>query len=131
MKNVAELASLSHLRRLYFVEYGDFICEPGSARIKIPARTAECVELYGQMCGAYSAVVSVRLEQGGTNQELYALIQPAGNSYWCEPIGKKIVKIPDPSQDAYVTLYVGGYGGSFLATQGFWTGYAYFGVKKL
>ena len=58
-------------------------------------------------------------------------MQPGGNTYFCAPIGTKILKIQDTTQDAYVTWYFGGYNGAFELSNGFYSGYAFYGVRKL
>lgn len=111
---------------------GDFICEPGNARIKIPAGSAEFVELYSHVCGGGASVITVNLEQDGvTHGQLYALINPGGNTYYCMPVGQRTVKIPDTSKDAYVTWWVAGYNTTFLFGSGFYAGNACFGVRKV
>ena len=114
------------------ISSGDFICEPGNARIKIPAGSAEFVELYSHVCGGGASVITVNLEQDGvTHGQLYALINPGGNTYYCMPAGKRVVKIPDTSKDAYVTWWVAGYNTTFLFGSGFYAGNACFGARKV
>lgn len=114
------------------ISVGDFVCEPGNARIKIPAGSAEFVELYSHVCGGGASVITVNLEQDGkTPGQLYTLINPGGNTYYCMSAGKRIVKIPDTSKDAYVTWWVAGYNTTFLFCSGFYAGNACFGVRKV
>lgn len=114
------------------ISSGDFVCEPENARIRIPAGSAEYVELYSQVCGGAASVINVNLEQDGTTVgQLYALINPGGNTYYCMPAGKRVVKIPDTSKDAYVTWWVAGYNTTFLFGSGFHPANACFGAIKL
>lgn len=135
MSAASEIVANSNTQVTSFSETlssGDFICEPGYARIKIPAGSAEFVELYSHVCGGGASVITVNLEQGGaTVGQLYALINPGGNTYYCMPAGQRTVRIPDTSKDAYVTWWVQGYNTTFMFGSGFYAGNACFGVRKV
>lgn len=114
-------------------ETGDFYCEPLNNRIVIPARSAEYIEIYGNLAGSGYATSNIQLkdENGTWIDEINVLLQFGGNKYFESSIGPKIIKIPDTSKTYYIILMVGGYREPFHLNAGFSTEATFIGVKKI
>ena len=113
------------------VEEGDFVCEPANGRIKIPAGSAKCVEIFAHCAGGDYALIDLRLTNGTSVWQNRTIFQSGGNKYWSQPVANMIVKITDTTQDSYLEMYVGGYNSTFLMNSGFGEQATFMGVKKI
>lgn len=113
---------------------GGFECEPANGRIKIPAGSAEYIEISGMFAGYGNCLIMPKItDSNGDSGNFQFLYQgrTVGNGYWCLPISSKIFKI-NPIVDYYVTVEVMGYNGiSFELNNGFGPSRSYIEVKKL
>jgi hypothetical protein len=113
------------------IEQGDFVCEPLNSRIKIPAGSAEYVEIFGHVSGSGYALFNFEVVNGTVVHQTRDLFQFGGNYYWASPLSSMIVKIGDTSIDSYVILNSGGYNSTYSMNSGFASSATYIGVKKI
>lgn len=116
------------------VEIGDFVCEPTKNRIKIPAGSAEYVELFGNISGVGYAIVYIVVKDVNAKQIYwrYSLFQEGGSCYFQQPLINFIYKIPDVTKDYYIHLHIKGYNSkNFHMNYGFGKTATFIGAKKI